>query len=229
MSEHEEKNSNKGFSLVELVIVIAIMAILAGIIGLNVIHYMEKGREAIDVNNAVLIRDALMAHQYPSDYSGRDMEYKDPETNKSEHFLRGWVYVDKYEIRASDPSAALALIEAGIVHVSGKTEVDFIDHEEDEIRWFPSGPDGDYVGRTGIGEYVFKNSIKCKARKAWNTYQLDVYLADSGELYMGASASNTIRVGGHAKDEMTAKDFAKRVGFDGSKVTPIGAQNPTNP
>lgn len=40
--------SNEGFSLVELIIVIAIMAILIGIIALNVLPYMEKSRESKD-------------------------------------------------------------------------------------------------------------------------------------------------------------------------------------
>lgn len=49
--ETEEKKSkrNKGFSLVELIIVIAIMAILIGIIGSQVIPYMEKSRVSKDM------------------------------------------------------------------------------------------------------------------------------------------------------------------------------------
>ena len=39
---------NKGFSLVELIIVIAIMAILVGVIALQVIPYMEKSRVGKD-------------------------------------------------------------------------------------------------------------------------------------------------------------------------------------
>ena len=40
---------NKGFSLVELIIVIAIMAILAGAIGPAIIRYIDKSRRATDV------------------------------------------------------------------------------------------------------------------------------------------------------------------------------------
>lgn len=42
------KKSNKGFSLVELIIVIAIMAILVGIVGTQVIPYIEKSRVSKD-------------------------------------------------------------------------------------------------------------------------------------------------------------------------------------
>lgn len=40
---------NKGFSLVELIIVIAIMAILIGIVGSQAIPYLEKSRESKDL------------------------------------------------------------------------------------------------------------------------------------------------------------------------------------
>ena len=41
-------NSKKGFSLVELIIVIAIMAILVGVVASQVIPYMEKSRKGKD-------------------------------------------------------------------------------------------------------------------------------------------------------------------------------------
>ncbi len=44
----ENKGNNKGFSLVELIIVIAIMAILVGIVGTQVIPYINRSRVAKD-------------------------------------------------------------------------------------------------------------------------------------------------------------------------------------
>ncbi|MBE5863341.1 MAG: type II secretion system protein [Lachnospiraceae bacterium] len=43
------KLNNSGFSLVELIIVIAIMAILVGVVGSQVIPYLENSRRAKDV------------------------------------------------------------------------------------------------------------------------------------------------------------------------------------
>lgn len=43
-----KENENKGFSLVELIIVMAIMAILVGVVASQVIPYMEKSRQAKD-------------------------------------------------------------------------------------------------------------------------------------------------------------------------------------
>ena len=42
------KKDNKGFSLVELIIVIAIMAILIGVVALQVVPYLEKSRVGKD-------------------------------------------------------------------------------------------------------------------------------------------------------------------------------------
>jgi len=44
-----KKLNNKGFSLVELIIVIAIMAILVGVVGSQVIPYLENSRKAKDI------------------------------------------------------------------------------------------------------------------------------------------------------------------------------------
>lgn len=48
VQETKAKKKNKGFSLVELIIVIAIMAILVGVVGTQVLPYMEKARQAKD-------------------------------------------------------------------------------------------------------------------------------------------------------------------------------------
>ena len=58
-----KKTNNKGFSLVELIIVIAIMAILVGIVGTQVIPYIDKSRNAKDVQKlSGLCTDAMTAY-----------------------------------------------------------------------------------------------------------------------------------------------------------------------
>lgn len=42
-------DNNKGFSLVELIIVIAIMAVLIGVLAPQFIKYVEKSKESVDV------------------------------------------------------------------------------------------------------------------------------------------------------------------------------------
>ena len=65
--------SNKGFSLVELIIVIAIMAILASVIGLAVIRYIDKSRKSSDLETAKTIYDAC-SYAYAEGYSYEGQE-----------------------------------------------------------------------------------------------------------------------------------------------------------
>ncbi len=66
--------NNKGFSLVELIIVIAIMAILAAVISLAVIRYVDRSRKASDVETAKTIYDAV-SYAYAEGYSYEGQEH----------------------------------------------------------------------------------------------------------------------------------------------------------
>lgn len=58
----EAMKDNKGFSLVELIIVIAIMAILIGIVGMNVIPQIENARKATDAQVlSAMVSEAMEA------------------------------------------------------------------------------------------------------------------------------------------------------------------------
>lgn len=56
-----KKMNNKGFSLVELIIVIAIMAILAAALAPQLIKYLEKSRESTDASTCDTIKSAFNA------------------------------------------------------------------------------------------------------------------------------------------------------------------------
>ena len=59
----EGKKDNKGFSLVELIIVIAIMAILIGIVGMNVLPQIENARKATDAQvYSAMVSEAMEAY-----------------------------------------------------------------------------------------------------------------------------------------------------------------------
>lgn len=53
------KKNNKGFSLVELIIVIAIMAVLIGLLAPQYLRFVEKSKKSADVSNAQSLATAF--------------------------------------------------------------------------------------------------------------------------------------------------------------------------
>ena len=53
------KKNNKGFSLVELIVVVAIMAVLVGVLAPAYLKYVENSREKKDLNNLEEVRHAV--------------------------------------------------------------------------------------------------------------------------------------------------------------------------
>lgn len=58
--ENKITKNNKGFSLVELIVVIAIMAVLMGVLAPTLIGNIEKSRESTDLQNLDAIRGAAV-------------------------------------------------------------------------------------------------------------------------------------------------------------------------
>ena len=54
-----KNRNNKGFSLVELIVVVAIMAVLVGVLAPAYLKYVEQSREKKDLNNIEEVRHAV--------------------------------------------------------------------------------------------------------------------------------------------------------------------------
>lgn len=61
MREGIKRKNNKGFSLVELIVVIAIMAVLIGVLAPQFLGYVGRSRQAIDIQNAQALSSEIAA------------------------------------------------------------------------------------------------------------------------------------------------------------------------
>ena len=99
------KKDNKGFSLVELIIVIAIMAVLVGVLAPQFIKYVEQSRRSRDISTAQEVREAVLADIADGKLSGADSITaasghpstlgEDPEASRTD--LKGSSFVATYD------------------------------------------------------------------------------------------------------------------------------------
>ena len=65
----KRKENNQGFTLVELIIVIAILAILIGLLAPQYIKYVEKSRQSTDASNLERLVEAVKVASADTDYN----------------------------------------------------------------------------------------------------------------------------------------------------------------
>ena len=96
-----KKLNNKGFSLVELIIVIAIMAVLIGVLAPQFIKYVEKSKQSKDITNLDSCVEAVKVY-----YADRSMS-------------GGQVTISGNPYSSSDANAALIDAGASACSVTG--------------------------------------------------------------------------------------------------------------
>lgn len=112
MNKKQKSLTNKGFSLVELIIVIAIMAVLVGVLAPQFLKYVERSRKSTDVQNVQAIVTAVQTYA------------ADPMATST--IANGTITLNNTSTAVaaacSDAATATALTDAGIKNVSLKSK-----------------------------------------------------------------------------------------------------------
>ncbi len=200
----------KGFTLIELMVVLGIIAALTAILVPSISGVMEKAYNAADAANAETICIAIR---------GECMDTADfyafttnPWPDGGASFDKpdnGYVYVDKKEVRVSSYKIAKVLEEQGFI-----TSAD-----AGTVRGSGTTPTGEEVK-----EYVYRapvcSRMLCKSSKSWYRYQINIYDRDGtvefgyAAVAYGTEGKNQGRNGSanNTQDATATKKFAEKAG-----------------
>ncbi len=187
----------KGFTLIELMVVIAIITVLGCIIVPSILGYVEHANNIADAEHARNIRDMVMVQQ--ALYSDLDCSnpHYDPnrEETRDNYKTRGYVYVDKDEIRVSSMQLAKLMEQNG-----------YLKNAEDGNVRKQSANGTEYCYPIDSGSKC-RSLLRCRSTKKWDTYQIDFFMDKNGNITFSFSARTGSN--GTGGDALATKLFAQ--------------------
>lgn len=186
--------NRKGFTLVELVTVLAIIAVLAAIIVPNLLKLIEKANNTRDANEAKDIGKLIMAEAAICD----DLNLYNPwSTNLDADGTSSWgyVYVGKDDVRTSSKQMMQILIDNGYVKPNAT------------IR----RRGGDVPGEGEQQVYKKDTRLMCHSNHNWLAYEIHFRIMPDGNLDISycATKAGTNQLAEADADEKATALFCK--------------------
>ena len=218
MSENLDNTNPKtelnGFTLIEVIIVVAIIGVLSALIVPNVYDYIELSRNRADVSAAKVICEAIQmecaldADRIESFTKNPWGSGTNPDGSTYTADDHGYVYVDKKEVRVSNYSIAKILEQNGYIRTAGpfKGEVHEYKYSKKECR-----------------------GLVCKSNRTWYRYQINVNLRD-GEISFTYSANSKTgetrnisgqSIGTNLHDQVASEHFATMIGGEADNIVSL--------
>ena len=137
-----KKMNNKGFSLVELIIVIAIMAVLVGVLAPAYLRYVEKSRKSADIQAIDAVMSAMEATAIDPEFDmtvDKEMEVTFSDAGVMNIDTTNKAYqqeikdiVGSYTLKSTDWKGKLKSVK-GVVDTSGQIKFTIVGSVSEEV------------------------------------------------------------------------------------------------